>query len=137
MHATSAASAGGRSTPLSAHHLAVLAAGFGLGCASMILASRGAAASGSPAAIVIPTSMTGVLVAMTAGLGLQRSGRPQRRRLGWAIGATLALFGVVLGWIGWGMSGILPAWPLTIAVAALVALPALIAAARLWRNADV
>lgn len=122
---------------LAPRQVASLVAAFGLGCASMVVASRGAASSGSPAALVLPAGMPAVMLATMAGVRAQARAGKLDRSMRWALGATLALFGAALGWIGHDMTRELPAWPVALFAAALVAAPALTLAARLWRSADV
>jgi hypothetical protein len=120
---------------LSREALAVMVAGFGLGCASMVVAARGGAASGSVAPFVITGSMPAVILATMAGASVGRSLADHGRRVGLAAWATLALFAVAFGWLAMSMAAQqLPSWPLVLLVAGVVALPGLVAATLIGRG---
>ncbi len=116
-------------TPMSSR---VALAGIGLACAGLFVAARGGAASGSPAPLVMSGSMMAVVLATSAAVALDRSWlRRHQRSVGAALGLTLALFGVALGWIASSIGpATLPAWPLTLVVAAALAVPCVRTAAR-------
>lgn len=137
MNPTSNARKGEQIEPFTAQQRAGMLASFGVGCAAMVVAARGGAGSGAGAALVIPATMSALMLAMITGMAAQRRAGLGHRHAGLALGATLALLGIALGWIGWSMSHELPAWPAAIGAALVVALPAVILAVRIRRHADV
>lgn len=126
---TSATTGSAVATPTTAR---LALTGIGLACASLLVAARGGAASGSVAPIVMSGALVVVVLGASAAAALDRRWlRRHHLDVGWALGLTLGLFGTTLGWLGSSVGrGSLPSWPLSLLAAAVVAVPCVVAAAR-------